>query len=103
MRFIPDLFELRLADTIATAGALFSWPLLSDFKNRIDSILEKRQAFTVKDLEVHGDDLASIGIPRSREMGAMLEYLLEAVLDDPTLNTKESLINLARNKYFNNR
>jgi len=103
IRFIPDLFELRLADTIATTGAPISWPLLSEFKSRIDLIIENKQAFTVKDLKVRGDDLARIGIPRSREMGAMLDYLLEAVLDDPTLNTKESLINLAKNKYFNNR
>jgi hypothetical protein len=34
-------------------------------------------------------------------MGVILEFLLEAVLDDPSLNDSEKLLNLAVNFYEN--
>jgi len=97
---IPDLFELRLADTIATTGGPHSWPILEELRGRIDAMIEAKQALTLKDLAVKGDDLAALGVPRSREMGALLSELLDAVLDDPRLNTRESLLRLAQAKYF---
>ncbi len=97
---IPDLFELRLADTIATTGHPYSWPVLEELKSRIDTIIQEKQALSVKDLAINGEDLAAIGIPRSREMGTLLSELLDAVLDDPRLNTRESLLKLAQARYF---
>ena len=97
---IPDLFELRLADTIATTGGPHSWPLLEEFRSRIASMIEEKQAFSLKDLAVNGEDLAAIGVPRNKEMGALLSELLDAVLDDPSLNTRESLLKLAHAHYF---
>ncbi len=97
---IPDLFELRLADTIATTGVPHSWAVLQELRTRIDAVIEAKQALSLRDLAVNGDDLASIGVPRSKEMGALLSELLDAVLDDPRLNTRESLLRLAEAKYF---
>ncbi len=97
---VTDLFALRLADTTATTGGPSSWPLLSEFKSRIDRVVEAGEAFTLKDLAVNGDDLAALGIPRTREMGALLSALLDAALEDPSLNTKEKMLEIARAKYF---
>jgi len=97
---IKDLFALRLADTTATIGSPSSWPLLSEFKSRIDRVVETGEALSLKDLAVNGDDLAALGIPRNREMGALLSELLDTVLEDPSLNTKEKLLDIARAKYF---
>jgi len=72
---IKDLFALRLADTTATIGSPSSWPLLSEFKSRIDRVVETGEALSLKDLAVNGDDLAALGIPRNREMGALLSEL----------------------------
>ena len=49
-----------------------------------------------------GEDLASIGIPKSKEMGAILSQLLEMVLDYPTLNHKEALLDQARRLHEKN-
>ena len=97
---VKDLFSLRLADTIATTGAPFSWPNLSEFQSRIDRVVEAKQALSLKDLAVNGDDLAALGIPRSKDMGALLAELLDAALEDPQLNTKETMLKIARAKYF---
>ena len=98
---IMELFALRLADTTATIGSPSSWPMLSEFKSRIDRVVETGEALSLKDLAVNGDDLAALGIPRTREMGALLSELLDTVLEDPSLNTKEKLLEIAKAKYFN--
>lgn len=55
-----------------------------------------RSAFTdpltLADLAIDGEDLRQAGVPAGKEMGAMLERLLEVVLVDPRLNTRESLL-----------
>jgi hypothetical protein len=37
------------------------------------------------------------GIPSGKEIGRILNELLEAVLEDPALNEKEKLLTIARN------
>ncbi len=48
----------------------------------------------MKGLAVNGRDLMQIGVPAGKAVGAMLAKLLDAVLDDPALNTKEQLLEL---------
>lgn len=47
-------------------------------------------------LAVTGDDLRAAGVPAGPEMGRLLEKMLEAVLEDPARNTRESLLALVR-------
>jgi len=46
-------------------------------------------------LAVSGADLLAMGVPAGPELGRLLSRLLEAVLDDPALNTRETLLALA--------
>jgi hypothetical protein len=46
---------------------------------------------------VNGNDLMKAGIPQGKQLGKTLDYLLETVLDDPAQNTKEQLMDIARN------
>lgn len=55
---------------------------------------------TPKELDVTGDDIVSLGIPRGREVGEMLEYLLELVVTEKCENEKDSLLSAA-NHYLN--
>ena len=43
-------------------------------------------------LALTGDDLRAAGVPPGPEMGKLLERMLDAVLEDPTRNTRESLL-----------
>jgi hypothetical protein len=53
--------------------------------------LEARQ------LAITGDDLVTqLAIPPGPAIGRLLAALLEAVLEDPTLNSREQLLALAR-------
>jgi hypothetical protein len=55
----------------------------------------KDQAFGLKDLAIGGKDLLELGWPKGPSMGLALAELLEAVLDDPELNTRERLLSIA--------
>jgi hypothetical protein len=53
----------------------------------------------IADLAVNGADLATVGIPKGREMGNVLNALLAEVMKDPDLNTKDALLALAKQMY----
>ena len=97
---IKDLIKLRYADRAGMKGKPFECVNDKSFISRINSILEKENAFSIKNLAVNGNILSKdADIPKGPVMGSILSFLLEAVLDDPGMNTKEKLIELARNFY----
>jgi tRNA nucleotidyltransferase (CCA-adding enzyme) len=53
----------------------------------------------LRDLVVDGDDLRQVGIAPGPELGKILSALLEVVLDDPRLNTRDRLLEEARRLY----
>jgi len=93
---LDDAFALRRADTWATAGVEPPADALLPFLDRIERILDESRAFSLKDLAVGGNDLAAIGIPKGPRMGIILGELMETVLDDPAMNEKEKLLEVAR-------
>ncbi len=54
------------------------------------------EATSRQQLALTGNDLTADGIPPGPELGRVLARLLEAVLDDPSLNTPDRLLQLAR-------
>lgn len=95
---LDDLFALRLADQLATTGSS-DYSVLAELKRRIETVVQSGSALTVKDLAVNGNDLYAAGIPKDRTMGIVLQELLDTVLDDPSQNTRERLLNIALSYY----
>lgn len=56
-------------------------------------ILEREECLCLKDLAVTGKDLIDLGIKPGKEIGEILNHLLEMVLENPVLNEKEILLN----------
>jgi tRNA nucleotidyltransferase (CCA-adding enzyme) len=50
----------------------------------------------LRDLAIGGDDLIMIGYPAGPELGRALDTLLDEVVHDPALNTRETLLERAR-------
>jgi putative nucleotidyltransferase with HDIG domain len=92
---VGPLFSLRLADAEGKDGVPVDPRCLDPFRRRIEAILNAEEALSIKDLALGGEDLAALGVPRGPAMGRILAELLEAVLDDPSLNTKERLSEIA--------
>ena len=98
--YVYSLLQLRFADTKAASGMAHVSPRNRNLQRRIDRIITETEALAIKDLKVNGYELAEkAGIPKGPAMGTVLTMLLEAVLDDPSMNEKESLLNLAKNFY----
>jgi tRNA nucleotidyltransferase (CCA-adding enzyme) len=57
---------------------------------------QRTQPHRLGDLAVDGGDLIELGYSEGPELGRVLDSLLDSVVDDPTLNTREQLLALAR-------
>lgn len=91
---IWDLTNLRICDRIGTGRPLEEPYRLRKYKSMIDEAL--RDPISVKMLAVSGEDLKTVGIPVGPKYGHILHALLELVLDDPSLNSKETLTSKAK-------
>jgi tRNA nucleotidyltransferase (CCA-adding enzyme) len=61
----------------------------------LQQLQEEKACVTVKELAVNGRDLMALGI-RGREVGEMLNHLLELVLLEQVENTREALLDRIR-------
>jgi putative nucleotidyltransferase with HDIG domain len=93
--YLGDLYKLRMADAYATAKHEPDPGSLLPLMRRVEAILSARKALSLKDLAVSGDDLKEAGIRPGKTMGIILGELLEAVIDDPELNIREKLLEIA--------
>lgn len=89
---IDDLFKLRLADAQSNPMTAFKPEEITLLQQRISNVLHQDMALKITDLKINGNDLELLGIPKGPEVGRILKELLEMVLDDPMLNTKEKLM-----------
>ena len=94
---LKDLFSLRRADAYATAAKEMKHDNLLPLIKHIEKVMEQSRAFTIKDLSIGGKDLIMEGILPGKHMGIILEELLEAVIEDPELNKREKLLEIAGN------
>lgn len=66
----------------------------------IEDILISGEPLTIKDLAIDGKTLINeLNLKPSKDIGIILEKILEKVLKDPSLNDKSILINLAKQLY----
>jgi tRNA nucleotidyltransferase (CCA-adding enzyme) len=57
---------------------------------------EREQPHRLEDLAVDGSDLLELGYAEGPELGGALDALLDAVVEEPALNTREQLLQRAR-------
>jgi len=94
---IPALFALRKADNIGSGARSPRMYALEALWERVQEEIRAASAFSLKDLLIDGNDvMKELGIPPSPEVGRILNELFERVTDDPKLNTREKLLELAR-------
>jgi putative nucleotidyltransferase with HDIG domain len=96
---LEDIYRLRRADVYAFAGIEADPFSLAELIDRVNKILSCGRAFTIKDLAISGNDLITIGIKPGKAMGIIMKELLETVLDDPSQNTREKLLDIAGKIY----
>jgi putative nucleotidyltransferase with HDIG domain len=107
---LERLFALRHADIIGSG-----LPKRSNenetFERRVAEILAEKPPFSVRDLAISGDDVIALLVERGaagpgfrgdRRVGSTLAALFEEVVDDPTRNERDLLVERAR-RYIDER
>ena len=98
---LDDLYALREADNVGS-GRAPSAGRLAEFRARVAAQLEAGVALDLHGLAIDGTDLmAEFGWPPGPAVGQTLRRLLDRVIGDPTLNTRERLLAVARGMIAN--
>ena len=92
---LDDLIMLRIADASANPKSNFTDFEIDALQERISKVIAEDSAFKVSDLAVNGHDLMGIGI-QGKEVGRILNELLEKVIEDPALNEKDQLLEIVK-------
>ena len=101
----PLLLELMRADAKGklaepNAETVETLKALDQVEQVYEEILAAGECFSLKDLKITGRDLIAMGFAPGPKLGETLNRLLEAVVDDPALNTREALTERAKS-FFN--
>ena len=93
----PALFLVKRADILAQSDYLRQEKLdrLERMQELYQELRDKNQCVSLKTLAVTGSDLLGLGMKPGREVGDILNRLLEQVLEEPEHNTKEYLLDQA--------
>ena len=98
--FVRDFLVLKRADIsdhIFPNEKKPGWFYVDDFERAVEAVLEKESVFGLKDLDVNGKDLMKeLNMKPGKEIGTLLQALLDAVLEEKVSNDKESLLELAK-------
>lgn len=93
----PELFpyylEVQRCDVLAQSDfkkdeVLANNKLVHDY---YDEFMKEQDCFSLKDLKVNGNDLISLGY-KGKDIGIILNNMLNKVIDEPKLNDKEFLL-----------
>jgi tRNA nucleotidyltransferase (CCA-adding enzyme) len=97
---VPDLFRLRFA----------LWRADLDRPARPDDLLERwrmarrvlrsRPPLSTSDLAIGGHEFKRLGLVPGPRFGEILDALLERVLDDPSLNEPDTLVEMVRREFL---
>jgi len=90
---ICNLFELQLTDINANPLSGKDINRISAIRNKCWEVLSRREPITTHDLDITGYDLMAF-YSSGKEIGDALEYLMDKVIDNPSLNEKGKLLAL---------
>lgn len=92
-----DLLKVKLAD-ILSQNPFYAKDRIKQFfkiEDMLEEILKDKDCFKLKELNINGNELINIGYS-GKEIGYILNVLLEKVIDGLLENKKETLINYVK-------
>ena len=93
-----EFMKLRCADSAAHNLLLDTKYAISNIDicyKRYNEVITTKQPLTLAGLAVDGYVMMDLGL-KGKQVGDALQYLMEKVLDDPSLNEKEKLIDIIK-------
>jgi len=95
--YMELLFEVNRADTVAKNPNQNQekFDKLKVARELYEEIKQKGECVDLKELNINGKDLIANGFQPGRELGEILNKLLIRVIEEPALNQKDLLLNIA--------
>ncbi|WP_252234981.1 CCA tRNA nucleotidyltransferase [Clostridium sp. ZS1] len=99
-----DLFEdlLKVKESeILSQNPLYKEERLSHLlyiRENLKDVIFNNECFNLRNLNISGKDLISLGLEKGKNIGEMLNELLELVMNNPDLNDKQVLIDIVKEK-----
>lgn len=102
---LRDLIRVKEADISAQNTNYYQERhiKLEKIKAELDEIIQERNCYSIKDLNINGSDLMNMGFIPDKSIGDILGWLLEIVIEKPELNEKEKLVNLVISRDTNSK
>ena len=96
---LKNLIELKKADSLSKSPDTVNLSIkkIELFEDILEDTLKKGHCYSLSMLAVNGSELIASGFDPGKKIGIVLNYLLDEVIKNPNLNTKDSLIELAGN------
>ncbi len=97
---MPDLLILKKADTIGQSEYQREEKLayVAKISDLFGEIMANKEAVSIKDLVINGNDLMELGMKKGPGLGEFLKECLETVIDDPSKNNREYLLGEAKRR-----
>ena len=97
-----DLLDHKRADLLGKRGSDGEPPPLDELDRlaRFREVVEHERSspHRLRDLAIDGNDLIALGFKPGPRLGRILNDLLDAVVDEPALNTRDELLEQARER-----
>lgn len=92
------MFAVRRADIEAQSDYQREEKIqsLAYIERLYQEVKEQGDAVSLKDLAITGSDLIAQGMKPGKQVGAVLQELLDRVLEDPSCNTQEKLLEITK-------
>lgn len=85
--------------SVCSAGDEARLAVLDALFERVDEIIVRRDPIDAKEIAVNGDVLQrELGMAPSKQMGQLLAWALERVIEDPSLNSRDTLVAMIRER-----
>ena len=99
-----DLLDLKEADHLGKGKEDATRSTVDLMRELINSEKESENAFTPKDLAINGNEVMQIlGMDSGPQIGKVLNHLMEIVVDNPEMNSKDNLTTFLNNFYKTSR
>jgi len=90
------LLHVKRADTLAHNPAYHDrLGVIAEVQSLIEETIKQGYCFTRHQLKITGSDLLALGIPAGPQIGALLDTLMDLVLDEVCPNEREALLTAA--------
>jgi poly(A) polymerase/tRNA nucleotidyltransferase (CCA-adding enzyme) len=92
-----DLMKLRIADATSNPKSPFNPKEIDVLAKRVSDVLAQESAFKISDMNISGQDLMKeFSLEPGKQIGEVLKFLFEKVIDEPILNEKSKLLEMAK-------